>query len=190
MPRARSLKANAGDLSDEPSAARGPLDWMVTKNAPSAPSESEVGRETSVASVFTKNELQIVAEIERRMLVALTVLQNDLERLVATTDLINSMTALLPEERDLLMRNQHSVANQPNQTRLQAAYYDATERGLERGTPEYLAYIRDRMPGADTGSGVAGTRESNTPLPRLNEAQKRAAKDSGVDESTMRRCSR
>jgi hypothetical protein len=70
------------------------------------------------------------------------------------TEIINSMTGLMPGERSWLMKHQELVTSQEGQTRLQAAYYDATKAGIARDTPEYFQFFDERL-GFDDDGGSA-----------------------------------
>jgi hypothetical protein len=83
-------------------------------------------------------------------------------------DLINSMTALIPEEREWLLRHQDLVNDPTRVSELQGTYFAAQRQGLARGTPEYFRFFEERLGVSD------GQTESRTPAPsprRMVQAQ-------------------
>jgi hypothetical protein len=83
-------------------------------------------------------------------------------------DVINSMTGLMPEERQWLHRFPHLVGDANRVNELQGTYAAAQRMGLVRGTPEYFQFFEQRL-GLDAGSQVG-----------LTPQQMDAAKISGV----------
>jgi len=59
--------------------------------------------------------------------------------------IIDSMPSLILEERAWLMQNQHLLTRPETVTRLQAAYYEAADKKIDRGSPEYFRLFDDRL---------------------------------------------
>jgi hypothetical protein len=132
------------------------------------------------------------------------------QRQYTTTDIINSMGSLSARERHWLMQHQELVSTPAGQSRLQACYYDATERGIQRDSDEYFNYFNDYFGfNGNNGSNYssAGTNTSQnyvvggervqrqyqqqgkpyTPeTPKVNLTEEQAAKISGVDMATYK----
>jgi hypothetical protein len=122
--------------------------------------------------------------------------------------LIDSMTSLIPEERQWLMSHPELVTSQEGQLRLQAAWYESQQKGIERGSPEYFDLFNDRFGYAPQNNySSAGTNTSQnyvvggervqqqyqqrgkpyTPeMPRVSLTEQEAAKISGVDMATYK----
>lgn len=81
---------------------------------------------------------------------------------------------LLPTEREWLKKHPDAVVDQRQRTRLDAAYFDATERNLARGTPEYFAFVDQRLgytkPAADDDNEDEGTTIVSAPVSRDNRS--------------------
>lgn len=58
---------------------------------------------------------------------------------------LSQMSGLIPAERDWLRDHPDALTDQRQQARLTAAYFDAEEDGLERGTDEYFEFIEQRL---------------------------------------------
>jgi hypothetical protein len=123
--------------------------------------------------------------------------------------IINSMTSLIPEERQWLMQHPELVTTQEGQLRLQAAWYESQQKGIQRGSDEYFDLFNDRFgyaPQANNYSGAQSNSSQNyvvggehvqrqyqqpskpyTPeMPRVTLTEKEAAKISGVDMATYK----
>jgi hypothetical protein len=86
--------------------------------------------------------------------------------------IIDSMAQLSAREREWLRARPHLVTTQANVTRLQAAFYETQEKGLARDSDAYFDHFNDRFAGSSVNASG------------LTEAQKDAAKISGIDENT------
>jgi hypothetical protein len=70
------------------------------------------------------------------------------QRQWTAVDVINSMRQLIPGERDWLMQDaahQNLVLTHQGQTRLQTAWYDTQDAGIERGSLEYYQFFDQRL---------------------------------------------
>jgi hypothetical protein len=94
-------------------------------------------------------------------------------------EIIERMTALTPEEKQWLRERKHLVENQANVTRLQAAFYESQERGIQRGSKEYFDLFEDRFPGGGKDHRSAAGKTYG-----LNAQQLEAAKVSGISPET------
>ena len=118
---------------------------------------------------------------------------------------LSRMTNLMPEEKDWIRAHPDSIANH-NVTRLRVAYDDSQRRGLKRGSPEYFNFLADRLDYDDAGPApkeepvvdepaYTPARRVSAPVSRSNgvgslpegkirltEAQRQAAKYSGISE--------
>jgi hypothetical protein len=124
-----------------------------------------------------------------------------------TADVINSMTNLSARERQWLMQHQELVATPAGQSRLQTAYWDTEEKGIQRDSDEYFDFFNERFgfpqtsySAAQTNTGqnyvVGGQRvqqryqqptKSYTPeTPKVNLTEREAAKIAGVDMATYK----
>src|SRR5262249_4620427 len=95
--------------------------------------------------------------------------------------IINSMTQLMPVERQFLQDNKDLLTNPANHKRLEVAYYDAIDHGFERGTQPYMEFIAGRL-----GRNVSGgpSRPQHPNMPKVTLTREEAAKISGVDMAT------
>jgi hypothetical protein len=130
------------------------------------------------------------------------------QRLLTTTDVINSMTNLSARERQWLMQHQELVSTPAGQSRLQTAYYDTQDKGIQRDSDQYFDYFNDYF-GFQQNNNYSSARSSSGPpqgyivggpsvqrqyqspskpytpeTPRVSLTEKEAAKISGVDEAT------
>lgn len=60
-------------------------------------------------------------------------------------DIVNSMTALIPEERQWIIDHPDVVSTQARVQELQGAYAAAQRQGLTRGTQEYFDFFEERL---------------------------------------------
>jgi hypothetical protein len=71
------------------------------------------------------------------------------QRQWTANDIINAMPNLMPGERGWLEKaaaqKPELLTTQQGQRRLEVAYYDATEAGLQRDTPEYFQFFDERF---------------------------------------------
>jgi hypothetical protein len=96
--------------------------------------------------------------------------------------IINSMTQLMPVERQFLQDNKDLLTNPANHKRLEVAYYDAIDYGFERGTQPYMEFIAGRM-GRNVGGG-SPSRPQHPNMPKVSLTREEAANISGVDMAT------
>jgi hypothetical protein len=96
--------------------------------------------------------------------------------------IINSMTQLMPGERKWLQDNKDLLNNPANHTRLQAAYFDAVDKGYERDSPEYIAFIASRLGRGGNGGGG----RPHPDMPKVSLTPEEAAKISGVSMEVYR----
>ena len=61
------------------------------------------------------------------------------------SEIVNSMTALIPEERQWLLEHPELVTNPQRVQELQGTYAAAQRQGLARGTPEYFQFFEERL---------------------------------------------
>jgi hypothetical protein len=127
----------------------------------------------------------------------------------SASDIVNQMTALIPEERRWLLEHPELVTDPRRQQELQGTYYAAERAGLARGTPEYFQFFEERLglvsdngqdrepprkaPPARRGNVQAPVSRSGTNLSNgrqqedgtkihLTAQQRQAAKWSGISE--------
>jgi hypothetical protein len=122
--------------------------------------------------------------------------------------IINSMNNLSGRERHWLTEHPELVTTQEGQLRLQAAWYESQQKGIQRDSDEYFDFFNDRFgfapqnnySGAQTNTTqnyvVGGERVQQqyqqprkpyTPqMPKVNLTEQEAAKISGVDMATYK----
>lgn len=117
--------------------------------------------------------------------------------------MLSTMPGLLEKEREYIRKHPESLTNPANQRRLEVAFLDAQQRGLERGSDDYFKLFDERlgyqqrptpreeemstenneppMPAAPVSRNVPGQHESDTRVV-LTPQQREAAKWAGIDE--------
>jgi hypothetical protein len=58
---------------------------------------------------------------------------------------IAAMQGLIPEERTFLLQHPELVMDRQKNVRLEAAWLDANDQGLRRGSPQFMQYIEQRL---------------------------------------------
>jgi hypothetical protein len=118
--------------------------------------------------------------------------------------IIDRMTNLSHDERAWLMKHPELVTNPEGQLRLQAAWYESQQKGIERDSPEYFGFFDESFSFSPVqtltspqqqyvvgGPNVQRQHQSPTKpyvpeTPKVNLTEQEAAKISGVDMATYR----
>jgi hypothetical protein len=121
--------------------------------------------------------------------------------------MINSMPNLSARERQWLMKHQELVMDPKNISRLQTAFYDTEDKGIQRDSDAYFEFFDDRFGFSQNGSNYSTANTDTTQnyvvggpnvqrqyqqpskpytpqTPKVSLTAKEAAKISGVDEAT------
>lgn len=121
--------------------------------------------------------------------------------------IINNMQGLVPSEREWLRKHPELITDPKNNRILEAAFYEAERRGLQRGTDKYFEFFDERMGFKQTDeddemaeepvrtqqrvsappsrSAPSVTRGNEAPSKiTLSPQQREAAKWAGIDEVT------
>jgi hypothetical protein len=88
---------------------------------------------------------------------------------------IAQMPGLMDKERDWLRKHPDAIGG-ANLTRLQVAYYDATQRNIQRGSDKYFEFLDDRL-GYQT---MTEDRDDNPPPQNTRTQQRFAAPPSRI----------
>jgi hypothetical protein len=110
------------------------------------------------------------------------------------------MPNLSAQERQWLIKHPELVTTQEGQLRLQAAWYESQQKGIDRNSDQYFNFFDDRFgfsqpqPNGGVDPRIVGGHVVRAPharaqpyvpeMPKVNLTPKEVAKFSGVDDAT------
>jgi hypothetical protein len=139
-----------------------------------------------------KNAFEMRQEQYRQQIAAQQAQRQQPQRQLTVHEAIDQNPNFLPEERAWLKQHPEVLTNAPKNAKVTAAFFEAQEKGIQRGSREYFQHM-DKAMGYTKRQPVVAAPPSREPVTHggevisgsritLSPAQRQAAKDSNISE--------